>query len=366
MKFIDLQAQYRNIHQQIDAGIAEVLQHAQFINGPEVKALESELSHFVGVDHCITTSSGTTALQVALMAIGVGPGDEVVTTPFSFFATVESIRLLGAIPVFVDIDPKTYNINVNQLEQAITPKTKAIMPVDLYGQCADYDTINAIAAHHGIVVVEDAAQSFGAQYKGKASCGLATIACTSFFPSKPLGCYGDGGACFTSDDSLAQTMRMIINHGQSKRYQHDLIGLTGRLDSIQAAVLLAKMRHQFSKEVALRQQVAAWYQQFLQSPVHAPYIQCDNLSVFAQYTIEVEDRAPLRIALSEQGIPTAVHYPKALHQQPALRKLYENQHFPYAERAASRVVSLPFHPYMQQETVEQVAMTLNDLVMVTA
>lgn len=366
MKFIDLQAQYRNIRHEIDAGINEVLQHAQFLNGPEIKLLERELAHFADVSHCISTASGTTALQVALMALEVSADDEVITTPFSFFATVEAIELLGAKPVFVDINPQTYNLDASQLEAAITTKTRVIMPVNLYGQCADYDVINQIAKKHNIFVVEDAAQSFGAEYKGKRSGGLATVGCTSFFPSKPLGCYGDGGACFTDDECLAEKMRMIINHGQSKRYQHDLIGLTGRLDTIQAAVLLAKLQHQFPREIAARQQVASWYQQFLTAPLKPPHIESHNSSVFAQYTIEVEDREQLRIALNEQGIPTAVHYPRALHQQPALEAVHHSQHFPHAERAAERVMSLPFHPYMQQETVEQVASVLNELVAVSA
>ncbi len=366
MKFIDLQAQYRNLRHEIDAGIDEVLQHAQFLNGPEVKALEQELAQFTGVQHCIAMSSGTTALQVALMALEIGAGDEVITTPFSFFGTVEAIKILGAVPVFVDIDSKTYNLDPQQLEAAITSKTKAIMPVSLYGQCADYDAINAIAERHHLPVIEDAAQSFGAEYKGKRSCSLTTIACTSFFPSKPLGCYGDGGAAFTDDEHLAEVMRSLINHGQSKRYQHDLIGLTGRIDTIQAAILLAKLRYQFPKEITARQQVAAWYQQFLSASFNPPHIESHNLSAFAQYTIEVSDRDQLRISLTEQGIPTAIHYPKALHQQPALSQEYHNQHFPMAERAASRVLSLPFHPYMPQETVEQVVTVLNDWVTVVA
>lgn len=362
MKFIDLQAQYRNIRSEIDAGIEAVLQHGQYVMGPEVKTVEHELAQYVGVKHCITMSSGTTALHVALMALNVGPGDEVITTPFSFFATVEVIEILGATSVFVDIDEKTYNLDPGLLEAAITPKTKAIIPVSLYGQCADYDAIHAIADAHGIPVIEDAGQSFGAEYHGRRSCGLTTIACTSFFPSKSLGCYGDGGACFTNDENLAETMRVLINHGQRKRYQHDMIGINGRFDTIQAAVLLAKLRHQFPKELLMRQQVATWYHDLLKPPLHAPYIESYNTSVFAQYTIQVNDRDAIRIALQEQGIPTAVHYPVPLHQQPAVAQRYGQQVFTHAEAAASRVISLPFYPYLQRETVEQVTSVLNELV----
>lgn len=361
MKFIDLQAQYRNLRHEIDAGISGVLQHAQFLNGPEIHSLEAELASFVGVQHCVVVSSGTAALEVALMVMGVGEGDEVITTPFSFFATVEVIKRLGATPVFVDIDPRTYNLNPVLLEAAITPKTRVIMPVNLFGQCADYDAIHEIAGRHTIPVLEDAAQSFGAQYKGKRSGSLGLVGCTSFFPSKPLGCYGDGGACFTDDDTLAGKIRMLINHGQSKRYQHDFIGFTGRMDTIQAAILLAKLRYQFPKEIAARRQVADWYQQFLAPPLLPPYIEAGNESVFAQYTVAVDDRDRLRLALSERGIPTMVHYPKALHQQPAVSDFYQGQRFPCAENAALRVLSLPFHPYLQQETVKQIATTLNEL-----
>jgi UDP-2-acetamido-2-deoxy-ribo-hexuluronate aminotransferase len=241
MQFIDLKAQYRRIETDVNQRIQAVLNHGQYIMGPELTELESQLAEFVGVKHAIGVSDGTTALLIALMALDIGVGDEVITTPFTFIATGEMIALLGATPVFVDIDPQTYNIDVNKIESAITSKTKAIMPVSLYGLCADFDAINAIAEKYQLPVIEDGAQSFGASYKGKKSCGLTTIGCTSFFPSKPLGCYGDGGACFTNDDDLAKKMREIRVHGQDRRYHHPVIGLNGRLDTIQAAILLAKL-----------------------------------------------------------------------------------------------------------------------------
>lgn len=352
MKFIDLQKQYQRQKPEIDAAIQAVLDHGQYIMGPEVATLEDKLAEFVGVKHCIGASSGTTALQIALMALDVGPGDEVITTPFSFFATAEVILLLGAKPVYVDIDPKTYNIDPDLIEAVITPKTKAIMPVSLYGQPANFAAINAIAASHDLPVVEDAAQSLGATYQGRASCGLSTIGCASFFPSKPLGCYGDGGACFTDDSELAEKMRLIANHGQQARYHHTMVGINGRLDSIQAAVLLVKLKA-FPDEIASRQEVAAMYQQYLSAHVQTPFVADDCMSAYAQYTIEVDDRESARAALAEQGVPTAVHYPKGLHQQPA--SAVSDQTFPIAEAASQRVMSLPFYPYMSASDVRLVA-----------
>jgi len=355
MKFIDLNRQYQRSKPAIDQAIQKVLNHGQFIMGPEVKELETKLAEFVGAKHCIANSSGTTALQTALMALDVQPGDEIITPPFSFFATFEVIVMLGAKPVYVDIDSRTYNINANLIEQAITSKTKAIMPVSLYGQCADYDAINAIAAKHNLPVIEDAAQSFGATYKGRLSCNLTTIACTSFFPSKPLGCYGDGGACFTNDDELAHKMHLTINHGQEGRYNHVAMGMTGRCDTLQAAILLEKLKY-FNEEIASRQQVAQWYQQAMQEHITIPYIEENNVSAYAQYTIAVENRDELQQELSAVGIPTAVHYPKGLHQQPiSLQLVKQELHFPVTEQAAQSVISLPFHPYMQKTEVEQVA-----------
>ena len=308
MQFIDLKTQGQRIEDKVMSRIQTILRNGMYIMGPEVEELEHLLAQYVGVKHALAVASGTDALLIALMALGVGYGDEVITTPFSFFATAEVIALLGAKPVFVDIDEYTYNIDPSKIEAAITSKTKAIMPVSLYGQCADFDSINEIAAKHGLPVIEDGAQSFGALYEDRRSCGVTTIGCTSFFPSKPLGCYGDGGACFTNDAELARKMTEIRLHGQSKRYYHTSLGINGRLDTIQAAVLIEKMAI-FPEEVDARQVVAERYAQLLPASVRKPLITADNLSVYAQYTIEVEHRDALQAALQKQGIPTAVHYP---------------------------------------------------------
>jgi len=351
MDFIDLKTQQARIRDSIDARISKVLEHGRYIMGPEVAELEERLADYVGVRHAIGVASGTDALLIALMALGVGPGDEVITTPFSFIATAEAIALLGARPVFVDIDPKTYNIDPTLVDAAITDRTRAIMPVSLYGQCADFDTINAISAKHGLPVIEDGCQSFGATYKGRRSCGLSTIGCTSFFPSKPLGCYGDGGMCFTNDDDLAKAMREIRVHGQDRRYHHPRIGVNGRLDTLQAAILLAKMEL-FDDEVAARAHVGARYSELLAGVVPTPHIEPHNTSVFAQYTIEVDERDKVQAALKEAGIPTAVHYPVPLHRQPALA---QDVRLSNSERAAQRVMSLPMHPYLTEAQQRRVA-----------
>jgi UDP-2-acetamido-2-deoxy-ribo-hexuluronate aminotransferase len=329
-----------------------------------VEELEQRLADYVGVRHCIGVSSGTDALLVALMALDIGPGAEVVTTPFTFVATAEVIALLGAVPRFVDIDPRTYNIDPRLIEAAIGAKTRAIMPVSLYGQCADMDAINAIAERHGLPVIEDAAQSFGATYKGRRSCALSTIGCTSFFPSKPLGCYGDGGACFTDDDDLARTMRQIMNHGQDKRYSHPRIGINGRLDSIQAAVLLAKLAI-FDDEVERRAQAGARYSQALleqggringdaDTGILVPYVEPRNTSVYAQYTIGCDDRDGMVARLQTLGIPTAVHYPIPLSRQAAYSGFCCPGCTPNADAAAKRVLSLPMHPYITYDTISEI------------
>ena len=352
MQFIDLRTQYQRISDSIIKGIHGVLEHGQYIMGPEIAELEKQLAAFVGVKHCIALSSGTDALMMALMALGIGPGDEVITTPLSFFATAEMISVLGAKPVFVDIDPRTYNINPEGIEAAITSKTKAIMPVSLYGQCADFTAINAIAARHHLPVIEDAAQSFGARYKGKFSCGLSTIGCTSFFPSKPLGGYGDSGAIFTNDDELGKHLSQIRNHGQDVRYNHPQLGINGRMDSMQAAILLEKLKI-FPEEIELRNAVARRYDEGLKDCSKTPFIHDDNFSVYAQYTILVEDRDSFAARLAEHNIPTAVHYPRALHQQP----VYKNDGygaFPHSEYAAAHVISLPMHPYLSEENQQTI------------
>jgi len=346
MEFIDLKTQQALIKPEIDRRIAAVLAHGKYIMGPEVYEFEERLADFVGVKHCIGVASGTDALLIAMMALGVGYGDEVITTPFTFIATGEMIALLGAKPVFVDIDPKTYNIDPSKIEAAITKKTKAIMPVSLYGQCADFDKINAIAKIYNLPVIEDGAQSLGATYNGKQSGALSTIGCTSFFPSKPLGAYGDGGACFTDDDSLAKIMREIRVHGQDRRYHHPRIGINGRLDTIQAAILLAKLEL-FPKEISVRQANGARYSRMINDEckwIVPPYIESGNLSVYAQYTIFVENREEAQGFLNERNIPTAVHYPVPLNKQPAFSSDKFELHF--AQEMSNKVMSLPMHPYL--------------------
>lgn len=345
--FIDLKTQYAALKPQIQERINRVLDHGHYIMGPEVSELEEKLAAFVGVKHCITASSGTDTLLIAMMALGIGPGDEVITTPFTFVATGEMIALLGARPIFVDVDARTYNIDPAQIEAAITPRTKAIMSVSLFGQCADMDAINAIAGKYGLPVIEDGAQSLGATYKGKKSCGLSTIGSTSFFPSKPLGGYGDGGALFTDDATLAKAMREIRVHGQDRRYHHPRIGINGRLDTLQAAILLAKLVR-FDWEVEQRQKIGARYAALLSSlcpEIVLPHIEPGNTSVYAQFTIQVDDRDALIKRLGERGIPTAIHYPVPLHLQPAFAHYgFGAGSCPVAEHVSKRVLSLPCGP----------------------
>jgi UDP-2-acetamido-2-deoxy-ribo-hexuluronate aminotransferase len=339
--FIDLKAQYEVLKGEINKRIQRVLDHGQYVMGPEVQELEDRLLEYVGTKHCITAASGTEALLISLMALGIGVGDEVITTPFTFFATTEVIIRVGATPIFVDIDPSTCNINSKLIESAITLKTKAILPVSLYGQPADMDEINIIAAKYNLYVIEDAAQSFGAVYKGKKSCSLSLLGCTSFFPSKPLGCYGDGGAVFTNDDRLAQVCREIRVHGQSERYVHSRIGLGGRMDTLQCAIVLAKLER-FDWEVESRLKVGRIYNELIDE-IHLPRVlqKEDRTSVFAQYTIFVEGRDTLRILLQEEGIPTAVHYPIPANSQ----KVFEPNKIliptPLAANISDRVMSLP-------------------------
>lgn len=358
MDFIDLKTQYRKLKPNVDARIQAVLDHGQYIFGPEVRELEGRLAARVGTRHCIACSSGTDALLLAMMSLGIGPGDEVITTPFTFIATGEMITLLGAKPVFVDIEAGSWNLDAAHLEAAITPRTRAILPVSLYGQCADMDEINEVAGRHQLPVIEDAAQSFGALYKGRPSCNLSTIGCTSFFPSKPLGCYGDGGACFTNDDALAMAMREVRNHGQDRRYHHIRSGINGRMDTLQAAVLLAKLEI-FDTELVARNEAATRYVALLKNVVATPQVMPDRTCVWAQYTIEVEDRDAVQHAMTEQGIPTAVHYPEALHLQPVFAGFgLPVGSFPVAERAARRVLSLPMHPYLTPPAMQEVAKVL--------
>mgnify|MGYP003972599089 FL=1 len=358
MNFIDLEQQQNRIKKQIDTNIAKVLAHGRYIMGPEVSELEEQMADYVGVKYCIGVSSGTDALLIAMMALEIGPGDEVITTPFTFIATSEMIKLLGAKPVFVDIDPQTYNIDPAKISSAITNNTKLILPVSLYGQCADMDAINTIAKQHNLPVLEDGAQSFGATYKGRKSCNLSTVGCTSFFPSKPLGCYGDGGAIFTNDDVLAKVMCEIRVHGQDKRYSHPRLGINGRLDTIQAAVLLAKFEI-FPDEVMQRDRVGRQYTasiNAMQSTIVAPQIRSNCTTVYAQYSIMANNREQLIAKLNKMNIPTAVHYPVPLHLQPPF---YNNQlNLPVVEDVATKIVSLPMHPYLSTEDIEKVSRAL--------
>ncbi|MGE6992013.1 DegT/DnrJ/EryC1/StrS family aminotransferase [Pseudomonas sp. NPDC047961] len=356
IEFIDLKAQQTLIKEKIDAGIQRVLEHGQYILGPEVSELEEKLAAFVGAKHCISVANGTDALQIAQMALGIGPGDEVITPGFTYIATAETVALLGAKPVYVDVDPRTYNLDPQLLEAAITPRTKAIIPVSLYGQCADFDAINAIAARHGIPVIEDAAQSFGATYKGTRSCNLTTIACTSFFPSKPLGCYGDGGAIFTNDEELAKVMRQIARHGQDRRYHHIRVGVNSRLDTLQAAILLPKLEI-FPRELELREQAAQRYAHLLgKSGIIAPFVEAHNFSAWAQYTVQVEARDQVQEHLKAAGVPTAVHYPIPLNRQPAVKD--DTASLPMGDAIAERVMSLPMHPYLTFRDADQVVRAL--------
>ena len=360
MEFIDLATQYRTYKTEIDERIHRVLDHGRFILGPEIGELEAALAAYVGVRHCLSVASGTDSLEIALRALGIGPGDEVVTVPFTFISTAEVIALVGATPVFVDIEPTTYNIDVARIESAITRRTRAILPVSLFGQMPDYDCINAIAARHGLTVIEDAAQSFGATQKGRRSCGVTTISSTSFFPAKPLGCFGDGGALFTDDDALADKMRAIRTHGGVERHHHPLLGMNGRFDSIQAAVLLAKLPH-FAWEVEQRAKIGARYTELLRGTCGVPEVAPGNTHVYAQYTIRLANRDKVAEKLKAAGIPTAVYYPVCLHEQPVFAPLgHKRGSFPVSETAAREVLSLPMHPFLSEADQDRIVRAVVD------
>lgn len=360
MQFIDLAAQQFRIKPQLDAAIARVLAHGQYILGPEVAELEERLCSYTGAKFCITVANGTDAIQIALMALGVGPGDEVITPGFTYIATAEAAAVLGAKPVYVDIDGRTYNMDPALLEQAITPRTKAIIPVSLYGQCADYDAINAIATRHGVTVIEDAAQSFGATYKGRKSCNLTRIATTSFFPSKPLGCYGDGGAIFTNDEELAKVMRQIARHGQERRYYHVRVGMNSRMDTMQAAILLQKLQV-FESEVEERDVLAERYTRALRDfRCDTPFVEAHNQSVWAQYTISVKNRDGVADLLRASGISVAIHYPVPLNLQPAVAQ--EGALLPRGQHASQHVMSIPMHAYLSEESQDAVIEALKNAI----
>ena len=365
MQFNNLQKQYEQIKSNIQSGIHRVLEHGQYILGPEVQELENKLAAWVGVKHCVTVANGTDALMIALMALGIKPGDEVITTPFTFIANAEMIALLGATPVFVDIDPRTYNIDASKIEAAITAKTRCIMPVGLYGQCSDMTAINAIAERYQLPVIEDAAQSFGATHHQKKSCGLSKIGCTSFFPSRPLGCYGDGGACFTDDDELAKMMRQIRVHGQSQRYHHTILGMNSRLDTIQAAILLAKLDI-FDQEVEQRIRIGQRYTNLLKTHAKTQMILSDNTCVYAQYTIEVTHRDTVQTYLKQKNIPTAIHYPAPLHLQPVFANQIRGASCPHAEHAAKHVISLPMDAWLTEVEQDEIVREVVNAIEVSA
>lgn len=374
MEFIDLKEQYRRYKQEIDERMHRVLDHGHFIMGHEMADLEQSLARYVGVKHCITVASGTDSLEIALRALGVGLGDEVITVPFTWISTAEVIGLVGARPVFVDIEPASYNIDVDRMAAAITPRTKALLPVSLFGQMPDYDRINAIAAKHNLPVIEDGAQSFGATQNGTRSCGVTLIGSTSFFPAKPLGCYGDGGALFTSNDCLAEKMKAIRTHGGLKRHHHPYLGMNGRFDTLQAAVLLAKLPH-FEDEVRARNRIGARYTQLLSSlrsqlsqrqsgsdlnpQPQPPVVAAGNTHVYAQYTIRVLDRDQVGEKLKAAGIPTAVYYPKCLHEQPVFAGCGKWGDFPEAEKASREVLSLPMHPFLTESDQDRIVSALS-------
>ncbi len=350
--FVDLDAQQDQIRDSLETSIHRVLAHSRYILGQEVAELEERLADYCGAKYCISCANGTDALQIALMALGVTANDEVITPGFTYIATAETVALLGAKPVFVDIEERTYNLDPKVLEAAITPKTKAIIPVSLYGQCADYDAINTIAEKYNIPVIEDGAQSFGASYKGKKSCNLTTIATTSFFPTKPLGCYGDGGAIFTSEEELATIARQIARHGQDRRYHHIRIGINSRLDTIQATVLLSKLKI-LDTEILQRQEIAKLYNiLFKQMDIKAtPFIEKHNISAYAQYTIRVKNRNTFQNQLKEKGVPTVVHYPVPLNKQPILQ---EDVALPVGDLVSREVLSFPMHPYMKVRDLDKI------------
>jgi UDP-2-acetamido-2-deoxy-ribo-hexuluronate aminotransferase len=356
--FIDLRSQYEAVKEAVDARIASVLDHGRYIMGPEVSELEAALTAYAGTAHCVTAASGTEALLMSLMALGIGPGDEVVVPAFTFAATAEVVILAGATPVLVDIEPDTCNIDVAAIRAAVTERTRAIMPVSLYGQPADMAEINGL----GLPVIEDAAQSFGADYGNRKSCALSTIGCTSFFPSKPLGCYGDGGAIFTDDDELAQACREIRVHGQSRRYHHTRIGVGGRMDTLQCAIVLAKLER-FGWEIERRLEIGARYNRLLDERGIDRVVQRPGrTSVFAQYTVLVDDRPRVQQALEAAGIPTAIHYPAPLNRQPAYADVCVNGPLPHSEAAADRVLSLPMHPYLDEALQDRIVDTLHEAV----
>lgn len=361
--FANLKTAYKEHKKEFDSAISNVVTSATYIMGPQIKELEEKLSAFTGSQHALSCSSGTDALLLAMMAIDVKPGDEIITTPFTFIATGETIALLGATPVFVDIEEDTYNIDTSKIEEKITPKTKAIIPVSLYGQMADMDKINAVANKHKLIVIEDAAQSFGATYKGTKSCNASHIGCTSFFPAKPLGCFGDGGAIFTNNSDLAEKINSLRLHGQTKRYHHKYIGVGARLDTLQAAILNVKLKH-YNYDINRRQNIAHRYSSELKGidGVTPPSIKDKRTSVWAQYSIRIQNREKIQEKLKEKGIPTAIHYPMPLHLQECFKYLnYKIGDFPISEKVSSEIISLPMNPYLTESEIAYITLELKSI-----
>jgi len=360
MEFTGVNKQYHIYKLDIDRAIQKVLNEGQFILGPEVHQLEEALAKYIGVKYCLGVSSGTVALQIAMMALDIGPGDEVITVPFTWIATAESIALLGAKPVFADIDPETYLMDLNHVETLITPRTKAIMPVSLFGQMPDFTALNAIAKKYGIAIIEDGAQSFGSTQKGVLSGSLTTIGCTSFFPTKPLGCYGDGGAVFTNDEKLAEKMKSIRTHGSVNRLDHNYLGINGRLDTLQAAILKVKLSY-FNQEVSARQTRASIYNHLLKDYCEIPHVQEHNTHVYAQYTLRSPQRHLIMQHLDQLGIPVRIFYPRCIHLQKSFSYLnHQLGDLPEAEKASQEVFSLPMHPWLAEEDQFYVAKSIKE------
>ncbi len=359
--FCDIKKQLDEYRPEMENAVSSVIESTAFINGPAVKTLAEDLSSFAGVRHSIPCASGTDAILLALMALDVEPGDEIIVPAFTFIATASMVSFYRAVPVFADVDPVTFTIDPEEIEKKITAKTVGIIPVSLYGQCAPMDEINKIADRHGLWVLEDAAQSFGAEYKGNKSCNLSKIATTSFFPAKPLGCYGDGGAVFTNDDTLAEKVRLFANHGQAKRYYHSRIGINGRMDSIQAAVVSVKLKH-FADEVEMRNRVAEMYTERLKDVVRTPEVLPVNISTWAQYTIRSERRDEIREHLSKKDIPTAIHYPMPLPRQEAFAYLKQDKDFPVSDMLSKEVMSLPMHPFLTGREIDYICNAVNEVI----
>ncbi len=360
MKFVDLKEQYKRYEKELQEEMGRVFENTAFINGAAIGELEEMLSDYAGIKHAVTCSSGTDAILLPLMAYNIQEGDEIIVPAFTYFASASMISFYKAIPIFIDVDPVTFNIDPEKIEEKITERTKGIIAVSLYGQCPDLESIQSIAKKHGIWVLEDGAQSFGAEYKGRKSCSITDVSTTSFFPAKPLGCYGDGGAVFTNDDNLADDIRKYRNHGQEKRYYHKYIGINGRIDTLQAAILKVKLKY-FPSELKERERVANSYTEKLKNLVKIPKIVSDQTSSWAQFTIQTENRDLLKEKLFQKGIPTAIHYPMPVPKQEAFSYLNKNEKFPFSEKLSHTVLSLPMHPFLKEEEIFEISKAIREI-----